>query len=290
MNGMNNMMGNNVNNIMGNQGAPNNGLYVPQTGGTSIASIIQNKKQGGSGVPANGYPSQSSGGPSGYSQGGGNMSGYDRQRAAAAYGYSVDHNGYPVPADRRGEPLRAPARDPRMVDTRSVDSMRGSRVDPHSDTNSEYERIMELANDVNNSLEVLEENEKRKRRSRRDSESDSESVDSQRSRESKERNGKGEPETETEEEIENEEETVAPDPIATAMQDGYGMMIIEPLLLLTIYVILSQPFAINFASYYIDQLNPNEDGAIPLSGIIIYGVILVIMFMVLRRVVEYKLQ
>ena len=164
-------------------------------------------------------------------------------------------------------------------------------MDPHSDTNSEYERIMELANDVNNSLDALDENEKRKKR--RETESEEESEDSASSRRSNGSNGKRNSAKEADEEEdapeENEEDDAEADPITDALQDGYGMMIIEPLLLLTIYVILSQPFAINFASNYIDQLNPNEDGTISLMGIIIYGVILVLMFMVLRRIVEYKI-
>jgi hypothetical protein len=58
----------------------------------------------------------------------------------------------------------------------------------------------------------------------------------------------------------------------------------EFLLLLTLYVILSQPFVVSFASGYIYQLNPNEDGVISLTGIIIYGLILTVMFMVIRKV------
>lgn len=67
----------------------------------------------------------------------------------------------------------------------------------------------------------------------------------------------------------------------------YGMMIIEPLLLLTIYVIMSQPFSINFASNYIESLNPTDDGNIPLIGIVIYGIILVALFLVLRKLISY---
>src|SRR5690606_15700402 len=73
-------------------------------------------------------------------------------------------------------------------------------------------------------------------------------------------------------------------------QHNFGMTIIEPLLLLTIYVIMSQPFVINFASHYVEQLNPSDDGSTPLSGILIYGIILVILFMVLRKIFQYKIQ
>lgn len=324
MNGMNNMMGNGMNNMMGNgmmnNGISNNGLYVPKSNGVSIASIIQNKKQGGSGVTNNG----------GNQMGGhvGSQHMHDtrsqnvdpRQRAAAsAYGFDVDQNGYPIPLDKRGDPQFIDNRninsrnmdgrnmdnrnmDGRRVneqhpDTRSIDSRgRDPRMDPNSDTNSEYERIMELANDVNNSLEVLEENEKRKRsKKRREIETDSESTDSIRSTGS--RNKKTTRTTKTKDNSDNSENNTendavdnSSDSITNIIHHGYGMMVIEPLLLLTIYVILSQPFAISFTSHYIDQLNPNEDGSIQLSGIIIYGFILVLMFLVLRKVIEWKLE
>jgi hypothetical protein len=286
--------------MMGN-GIPNNGLYVPTSGGTSIASIIQNKKQNGSSISTNnggGYPQN-------YSNGSKNMIGsangnaYLDQMARAnanayananAFGFNVDQNGYPVPVERRFEAPIPPQRDARMMDTRSIDSIRGSRSDPQSDLESEYGKIMELANDVNNSLEVLGENEKRKKRKRRDTESDIESFDSRKSSHSRDSKSRKDSESDIDDNIENDEnDEEGTDVVANVMNDGYGMIIIEPLLLLTIYVIMSQPFAINLASYYIDQLNPNEDNCTPLSGIIIYGVIMVILFMVLRRVVEYKI-
>jgi hypothetical protein len=298
MNGMNNMNNgmqngmNNMNGMMNN----NNGLYVPKTEGTSIADIIQNKKQGESGAPSpsNGNIAAIQGQGYGYHQGHGGPS-YPQDNR---YGYGVDSNGYPVPAQRNSRPnprAGSPGRPgPSGPPGGSRPDPRQRNADPHSDTNSEYERIMDLANDVTNSLEALDENENR-RTGRRDSESDSESNDSVHSSGSAGSRGNGHnvSDKDSEEADENNEsdiEEVDADPISDMMQDGYGMMIIEPILLLTIYVILSQPFAINFTSHYIDQLNPGEDGAIPLSGIIIYGIILVIMFMVLRKLIEYKLQ
>lgn len=58
----------------------------------------------------------------------------------------------------------------------------------------------------------------------------------------------------------------------------------EPLLLLIIYVILSQNFVYNLASNYITYLNPKDDGRVPLLGVIIYGAILAIIFMFFKKI------
>ena len=69
---------------------------------------------------------------------------------------------------------------------------------------------------------------------------------------------------------------------------NYAKLFIEFLILLSLYVIMSQPFVISIASTYIDQLNPNDNGDISLTGIIIYGVILTLLFMVIRKIVLSK--
>ncbi len=62
-------------------------------------------------------------------------------------------------------------------------------------------------------------------------------------------------------------------------------ILLEPLILLTIYVVLSQTNVIAFFSEYVGQLQPGSDNLIPLSGIIIYGVIMVFLFLVARQVI-----
>ena len=273
--GMMNNMGGNMNGGMPNMGsANNNGLYVPQSGGTSIASIIQKKSSGSHegmtnqpGSPGGlGSPS-GLGNPGGYANHPGlpghpNMAG---QNHPTQFGYGVDSNGYPIPNDRyqkRNGP--GPNMNHESNDDYSAD---------------EYERMMELANDVNDSLEALERTEKR---------GDLESVDSVRSVESTSsvasKHTESDRAEETEEETEEDEDDQS-DPLIKIGSSSNAMLFIEPILLLTIYVVMSQPFVISFASNYIDQLNP-EDDVIPMSGIVLYGLILVIMFLVMRRVVE----
>jgi len=68
-------------------------------------------------------------------------------------------------------------------------------------------------------------------------------------------------------------------------ETDYLKIFTEFLLLLTLYVVLSQPFVVSFASNYIYQLNPTDDGTISMTGIIIYGFILTLLFMVLRKLI-----
>lgn len=65
--------------------------------------------------------------------------------------------------------------------------------------------------------------------------------------------------------------------------NDYLKLIIEFLVLLTLYVIMSQPFTVSFLSGYISQLNPNDDGVVNMSGIVIYGFILTTLFFLTRR-------
>ena len=121
----------------------NNGLYVPQSGGTSIAALIQNKKYGDK--------------PSG--NGMVNSARFARPNATPnPHGYEVDQNGYRIPVNANvmnnqpeyNRPNRMP-QSPQPLD------------DSYSDTNSEYNKMLDLVNNVNDSLVALDGNEKQGR-------------------------------------------------------------------------------------------------------------------------------
>jgi hypothetical protein len=57
----------------------------------------------------------------------------------------------------------------------------------------------------------------------------------------------------------------------------------EPLLLLFIYFLLSQGFVKNLFGMYFKQINPNDDGQVSIFGILIYGTILTIIFMISKH-------
>lgn len=57
----------------------------------------------------------------------------------------------------------------------------------------------------------------------------------------------------------------------------------EPLIFLMVYILLSLPVVKKFIGEYIKQVNPLSDGNVPVSGIIIYGIIMVCLFMIIRK-------
>lgn len=135
----------------------------------------------------------------------------------------------------------------------------------HSESESDYASIYELANDVNNSLQALEKLEYNKKKERFDPDSESD----------------------YDENYQNGKQSIILDEIA--VNTDYLMLLTEFILLLTLYVIMSQPFVVSFASSYIYQLNPTDDGDVKMSGIIIYGLILTIIFMILRKIVYSRM-
>jgi len=58
----------------------------------------------------------------------------------------------------------------------------------------------------------------------------------------------------------------------------------EPLLLIIIYVILSQNFVRRTIGNYVSYINPREDGNVPLVGYILYGVILAVAFVFFKKI------
>jgi len=140
----------------------------------------------------------------------------------------------------------------------------------HSDSESDYSSIRKLANDVNNSLQALEKIENNKKRGRS---TDNPATDSDNDDDS---------DNEQYEHYESENNTRLKE---IEPETDYLKVLTEFLLLLTLYVIMSQPFVLSFASSYIQQLNPTEEGSVNMSGIIIYGMIMIVLFMVVRRIV-----
>lgn len=57
----------------------------------------------------------------------------------------------------------------------------------------------------------------------------------------------------------------------------------DPLLVLVIYIILSQSAVRNFFGKYISQLNADYEGNVSFSGILIYGIILVVIYAIVKK-------
>jgi len=155
-----------------------------------------------------------------------------------------------------------------IVSTYSIPSAGKKDKKTYSDkTDTEsYHSIRELANDVNNSFEALENMEKtdkkaKKRINSKDSESD-----------------KNDDNTD-----DNDDDKIVLETIE--QESDYLKTVVEFLILLTLYVIMSQPFVVSFVASYIKQLNPSDDGVVNMTGIIIYGTILTVLFMATRKII-----
>lgn len=72
--------------------------------------------------------------------------------------------------------------------------------------------------------------------------------------------------------------------IELQQDNGWWELIRDPLIILVLYFILSQSFVFNGISKVIPQLIPTETGVSNL-GILIYGIILGILFMVVKKLV-----
>lgn len=159
-------------------------------------------------------------------------------------------------------------------DNEHYDNVSINRSHTDLDSKSQYSNIEEIANDINHSLQELENIESRKKK-RRNIKIDTETEDVN---------------------IDNVDNTYNIDKITDKItletvepENNYIKIFIEFTLLLTLYVILSQPFSISLMAKFFNQLNPTDDGNISLIGILIYGTLLTIVFMVLRKIIFKKL-
>ena len=58
----------------------------------------------------------------------------------------------------------------------------------------------------------------------------------------------------------------------------------EPLLLLVIYLLLSQAIVRQTVGKYIPQLNPSADGTVSFVGVLIYGILLVTVYFISKKI------
>ena len=73
------------------------------------------------------------------------------------------------------------------------------------------------------------------------------------------------------------------------IESDYVLFVFEIIIILSLYVVMSQPFIISFLAKYVNQLNPNENGEASMAGIVIYGFILAVLFLIVRKIVFSRL-
>jgi len=130
-----------------------------------------------------------------------------------------------------------------------------------SDSDQERDKIKHLVKDINKSLDDYGPS---KMRSTEDSDTDTDNDNN---------NSASEKEKTDEKYTKSNDENIILDYLK------------ESILLIVVYVILSQNFVKKMIGTYIAQINPREDGSVSLIGYIAYGVILAIIFMFLKRAI-----
>jgi hypothetical protein len=269
-NGNNMIQGNSINGMMQMPfGQPNSGINMMPNNGIvpgmdmsqnnvmdpTVGMCVYKPKGGGtliSDIIKDDESIKSTGANRSHRQYGQNTNGYGYQEGNRLNGYydprtSMDPNYHYVQKDKK-------------TGSQYSESTRG-------DSESDYSSIRQLANEVNNSLQALEKLENTKKRRK--------STDTSNT-------------TESENDDSDYEYYESERKISVSEKDNdtdYLKGLTEFLLLLTLYVIMSQNFVLSFASTYIHQLNPTDEGVISMSGIIIYGIIMVVLFMVVRKIV-----
>ncbi|AYV78756.1 MAG: hypothetical protein Edafosvirus30_7 [Edafosvirus sp.] len=70
---------------------------------------------------------------------------------------------------------------------------------------------------------------------------------------------------------------------STIYMDKIPQILQEPLIILVLYVILSQSFVKNKIGEYIKQINPGPDCNVSFVGIVIYGIILAVLYVIFKK-------
>jgi hypothetical protein len=75
--------------------------------------------------------------------------------------------------------------------------------------------------------------------------------------------------------------------VETKKNGGYlnkvPKMLREPLIIVVLFVILSQPIIRDNIAKYVRQINPDMDGKVPFVGILIYGLIFAVLFTLAKK-------
>lgn len=235
-------------------------VYNPKSNGTSIVDILKAKEAGtGVGVGANGSTSSYSTAKIPFNNQNNANSLQNDNNFSMRYNeqskYNNDYNIVPQSHNSSHGSSHGSSRDS------PYNSPHDSSIDD-LDKNS----IKELASNINQSLLALEKLDKSKKKSKKNR-----SIDENSS---------------TLTESSDSDDKIVLETMSTVNdENNYVKSFVELLLLLTLYVVMSQPFVLSFMTNYIHQLNPNDEGVIGMSGIIIYGLILTILFFVIRRII-----
>jgi len=66
---------------------------------------------------------------------------------------------------------------------------------------------------------------------------------------------------------------------------GIPSLLKDAIIILTIYIILSQAIVRDTIGKYVKQINPDDEGKFPFTGVLIYGIILATLFVLVKKLI-----
>jgi len=86
--------------------------------------------------------------------------------------------------------------------------------------------------------------------------------------------------------IDRDDKKIKKNKNSNSKQNILNDSIYDGILLLIIYLLMSQDFVKTFIGKYVKIINVNEDGIVPLTGILTYGIIFVLVFLSIRLTIH----
>jgi hypothetical protein len=145
-----------------------------------------------------------------------------------------------------GTPISQLRKDVAIAKSKDVDDVYIDDYTTESDRNS---HIKNLVKDINNEID----DDKKKKTKKQDTDSDTEEE------KPKKKKSKG-----------------------SFFNFTIPEMIKDPILIWVIYMLMSQNFFKKLVGKYITHINPNEEGVVPFSGVAVYGLVLVVLFTLIK--------
>jgi hypothetical protein len=63
----------------------------------------------------------------------------------------------------------------------------------------------------------------------------------------------------------------------------FPKFLLDPLIIIVVFIVLSQPYIKNIIGKYVKFIKPRDDGTVPFVGILIYGVILAVIYSLIKK-------
>jgi hypothetical protein len=155
-----------------------------------------------------------------------------------------------------GTPITQLRRDVASVSRPTSSNDELSRTESDRD-----ERIKYIVEDINNNID---ESRKNKKKVKKDSETDTDTEESEK------------------EEIKKKKKKSNNSSFGFNIPD----MVKDPILIWLIYMLMSQNFFKKLIGNYITLINPTDEGVVPLTGIAVYGVILVSLYSFIKLILK----